>query len=592
MEHAETARLEDWPLRPWLLAALLGSGGLVVNAAMEWDAADQEPWRAALAAFAFFGPLVLAVALDRDRWKAPLVFAGLAGLVMAGIAWRVASAGDRYADEQFWLAAGIVATGLALPLFQAGFHRLRWRTSYRDTHYHVWTDAISAAGSLAFLGLSWLLLALLSELFAAIKITFLRDLMNESWFGWLFSGVAFGAALGTLRNQLKVIGTLQSVVLLVFSLIAVPFALALTVFLFAVLLSGLDVLWDATQSPTPLLLACAAACFVLVNAVARDSDAEASGNRVLRIAGLLLALGILPLAVMAAISTGTRIGQYGLSPERIWGLIAVAVAVAYGVAYFVAPIRGRVSGLMSGWMAGVRSANMHLAVGTCALAFILALPLFDFGAISARNQIARLQAGKVATNRFDFDALRWDFGDAGRKALARLAKSPDARIAGMAKQALAQKQRVYRYDEFADGRPPVTDRFAIYPAGAELPDSLRTAIEYGEICRGEVVCRVYLQLDGKTAAVLSDACVPPKFDADAAVEPDRDCTIRVDPYGLRDGQWQYLEAEPPVPLKSEDERRAANVRERRAIESGDVRVAPSRDRQIYVGEEPSGPRFE
>ncbi|MCR2834833.1 DUF4153 domain-containing protein [Parerythrobacter lacustris] len=592
MEHAETARLEDWPWRPWVLAALLGLAALVVNAAMEWDAADQEPWRAALAAFAFFGSLVLAVTLERDRWKAPLAFAGLAGLVMAGIAWRVASAGDRYAGAEFWLAAGVVATGLALPLFQAGFHRLRWRTSYRDTHYHVWTDAISAAGSLAFLGLSWLLLVLLSELFAAIKITFLRELMDESWFGWLFSGVAFGAALGTLRNQLKVIGTLQSVVLLVFSLIAVPFALALTVFLFAVLLSGIDVLWDATQSPTPLLLSCAAACFVLVNSVARDSDEEASANRVLRIAGLLLALGILPLAVMAAISTGTRIGQYGLSPERIWGLIAVAVAVAYGVAYFVAPIRGRASGWMAGWMQGVRGANMHLAIGTCVLALILALPLFDFGAISARDQIARLQAGKVAADRFDFDALRWDFGDAGRRALARLAKNPDAQVAAMAKAALAQKQRVYRYNNFEDGRPAVTDRFAVYPDGAELPDALRTAIELGEICRGDVVCRVYLQPDGATAAVLSDACVPPKFDADAAVEPGRDCSIRVDPYGLRDGQWQYLEAEPPMPSKSEDEQRAALARERRAIEGGDVRVAPSRERQIYIGEEPSGPRFE
>lgn len=439
--HIPDPALPDWPMRPWVLALLLGIAGLVVNAAMDWGADTQAAWRAALAAFAFFGALVLAFTLEENRLRSPLGFAAICGLVMAGIAWRVARAEDHHADEQFWLAAGVVAMVLALPLFQAGFHRLRWRTSYELAHYHVWTDAISAAGAFAFLGLSWLLLVLMSELFAAIEIDLLRDLIDETWFGWLFSGVAFGAALGTLRNQLKVIGTLQSVVMLVFSLVAVPFAIALIIFLLAVLVSGLDVLWNATQSPTPLLLSCAAACFVLVNAVARNNDAEASANRILRLSGLVLALGILPLSVMAAVSTGTRIAQHGLSPERIWGVIAVAVAVAYGVAYFIAPIRGRIAG----WMERVREANLHLAVGTCVLAFVLALPLFDFGALSARNQIARLESGEVPVERFDFSALRWDFGDAGREALAKLASSGNVEVQTLAQEAQAQETRPYRW---------------------------------------------------------------------------------------------------------------------------------------------------
>ena len=430
----------DWPLRPWLLAALLGIAGLCVHLFSDWNADNMPPWRAALVAAFAFGPLALAFTVDRARWKEPLVFAGLVALVMAGIAWRVTAAGDRYADESFWLAAGLVAITLALPLFQAGFHRLRWRTAYDQTHFHVWTDAISGAGALVFTGVSWLLVVLLAALFSAIDIDIVENVVDEPWFGWTFSGAAFGAALGVLRNQLKVIGTLQSVVMLVFSIIAVPLAAALAIFLLAVLASGIAVLWNATESPTPLLLSVAVVAFVLVNAVIRNADHEVSGNRALRWASLVLALAILPLALLAAISTGTRIAEYGLSPERLWGIVAVAVAVAYGVAYFAAPIRGR----MSGWMERVRSANMHLAVATCVLAFILALPLFDFGAISARNQIARFDAGEVAVDEFDFDALRWDFGDAGREALERLAKSDDAETAELAADALAQEARTYR----------------------------------------------------------------------------------------------------------------------------------------------------
>ncbi|MEC7742187.1 MAG: DUF4153 domain-containing protein [Pseudomonadota bacterium] len=438
----------DWPVRPWMLAALLALAGLAVHFVTDPAGADLVPWRAALAAALMFGPLACAFTLDRARWKEPLVFAGVVALVMAGIAWRATSAGDRHADQAFWVAAGLVAITLALPLFQAGFHRLRWRTAYDRTHFHVWTDAISGAGALVFTGVSWLLLVLLAALFSAIDIDLVEDLIDEGWFGRSFSGAAFGAALGVLRNQLKIIGTLQSVVMLVFSIIAVPLAVALAIFLLAVLASGIAVLWNATESPTPLLLSVAVAGFVLVNAVIRNADHEVSGNRALRWAALVLALAIFPLALLAAISTGTRIAEYGLSPERLWGVVAVAVAVAYGLAYFIAPIRGR----MAGWMERVRSANMHLAVATCVLAFILALPLFDFGAISARNQIARLEAGKVEVDEFDFDALRWDFGDAGREALERLAGSDSAQVADLANSALAQEIRAYRNPEGSDER--------------------------------------------------------------------------------------------------------------------------------------------
>jgi len=443
MTDTDTTRDTDWSLRPWMLALLLGVAGLLIHYASDWQYGSVPPWRAALTGFLFFGPLAFAFTLGRERWRGPLAFALLVGAVMAGIAWRVARAEDHYADEGYWLAAGVVSIALALPLFQARFHRLRWRTSYDDTHFHVWTDAISAGGALAFTGLSFLLANLLAELFAAIEIEFLRELLQEEWFNWTFAGVTFGAALGVLRNQLKVIGTLQSVGMLVLSLIAVPFAGALAIFILAVLVSGLDVLWGATRSPTPLLLSCAAASFVLVNSVVRNGDAEASGSRVLRWAALVLALGILPLSIMAAISTGTRIAEYGLSPERIWGLIAIMVAVAYGVAYFVAPIRGR----MTQWMERVRRANLHLAAGTCVLALFLALPVLDFGAISTRDQIARLESGKVTVETFDFAALRWDFGDAGREALAKLTKHPDKEIAEMARIIRNQESRPYRWAE-------------------------------------------------------------------------------------------------------------------------------------------------
>lgn len=434
----DDASLNEWPSRPWALAPMLGLAAMLVHFAS--DGGEQVPWRMALTAALVFGPLACAVTLSPDRWKSSTLFAGGVAMVMAGIAWRATSAGDRYADEGFWVAAGLLAVTLSVPLFQAGFHRHRWATSYKATHFHVWTDAITAAGALAFVGLSWALIAILAELFSAIRIELLKDLIEEEIFGWVYSGVTFGAALGVLRNQLKIIGTLQNVVLLVLSILAVPLAVALVLFLLAVALSGVDVLWEATRSATPLLLAIAVGCFVLANSVVRDDDEHASHSRVLRVAGFVLALGILPLSVMAALSMGTRIAQHGLSPERLWAIVSIAVAVAYGVAYFVSAIRGWRTLLEGGWREHLRQSNLHLAVLTCGIALVLAMPIFNFGVISAKNQIARLDSGAVSVEDFDFSALRWDFGDAGRDALADLAAREDE-VAKLAAEAQVMESR-------------------------------------------------------------------------------------------------------------------------------------------------------
>jgi hypothetical protein len=91
----------------------------------------------------------------------------------------------------------------------------------------------------------------------------------------------------------------------------------------------------------------------------------------------------------------------------------------------------------------VRRASLHLAVVISAVALFLALPILDFGAISARNQLSRLETGKVSAEDFDYAALRWEFGDAGRRALARLTKSDNAVIAKLAGEARAQTARVW-----------------------------------------------------------------------------------------------------------------------------------------------------
>lgn len=456
--------LEDWTLRPWVLAALIGLAGLLLN--FLFDGNTPSPLYGAGAAFVFFGSLAAAFTIGPKRLIEPAIFALGGGTILAGIAWQVLRMEDASAGGEFAFAAGVFASVIALPLFQADFHRTRLATDYKLTHFHVWTDAISGVGALAFTGLSWLMLLLLDQLLQLVGIEVITQLMRADWFGWTWSGAAFGTALGVLRNNLKIIGSLQNVVLIVLSLLAVPLAAALVVFLIALLASGGQALWDATNSATPVLLTCAVGCFVLGNAIVRDDGDAISRNRLLRVVAMILAAGVLPLALFAAISMGIRIDQHGLSPERIWALVAIIIAVAYGVAYWAGLARGFRSNTPRDWAARLRDANLHLAAATCVIALILALPLFDFGAISARNQVARLEAGRVNVAEFDFSALRWDFGDAGRRALARLAEG-EGEVGRQAREAEAQTEQVWDWQR-EQAREGFSADLIVQPEDAEL----------------------------------------------------------------------------------------------------------------------------
>ena len=342
--------LQDWPLRPWLLAGLGALAGLIVHILL--DTGGNDRLGAALAASVFFSAAAAGFVLRPVRWKEAALFAAGLGLVMGGIAWLTVDIGNRLAGEEYAFAAGVFFSLLAIPLFQADFHRRRWATPYAETHFHVWSDAVSAGGALAFVLLSWLLLWLLQALFSLVGLEFIETLIDTPGFAGFFCGTAFGAALGVLRNQLGVIGTLQRVVMLVFALLAVPFALAIAFFLFVLIATSGNALWEATDSATPVLLACALGCFVLANAVVRDDDSARSDNVAMRTAAFALSACIFPLTVFAAISMGIRIDQHGLSPERLWALVAIVIACAYGLAYWVGLARGR----WSGWSRHLRRA--------------------------------------------------------------------------------------------------------------------------------------------------------------------------------------------------------------------------------------------
>src|SRR3546814_4285280 len=97
-----------------------------------------------------------------------------------------------------------------------------------------------------------------------------------------------------------------------------------------------------------------------------------------------------------ALVTGVQTCALPITPGRMWGAIAVGVALAYGLAGLWAVATKRRT-----FDDRLRPLQQRLAIGLMLLAAFLALPVLDFGAISTRDQLARLESGAVKTEKFE-----------------------------------------------------------------------------------------------------------------------------------------------------------------------------------------------
>ncbi|HEX2762935.1 MAG TPA: DUF4153 domain-containing protein [Allosphingosinicella sp.] len=574
-----------WSLRAFLLLALGTAIGLAIHLLTKgpelWQWTEN-PAKLGAAAFLASGGIVFAFSLERLRWTWAAAFAAFAGLVVGFVTYWNGQPDSWGAGEGWQMFSALLAVAIAVPLFQAARDEGRWNRDYREIHGHAWTNIVLWFAACAFVLLSFLLILLLSELFGLIGIHVLRDLLNERWFGPVLVGGAFGAAVGVLRDRDRILRLLQRVVTSVLSILAPVLALGLVLFVAALPFTSLKPLWEQTSATTPLLLACILGAVALLNAAMGSSPEEESRSHVIRLATAALAAVLLPLAIVAAISTSKRIGQYGLTPDRLWAAVFVGIALVTAAAYLWALIRGR-----RDWAPRLRNANILLAAGICLLALVLALPLVSFGAISTRDQLARLESGRIAPDRFDWAALRFDFGPSGRRAVARLAESSNPVIRDNARAALLAPSR-WEARRNVEQYAEAPRQMRVFPEGGPVPAELRQAVlgrpGHPGACSGKGECFLFWKPGDKSAVVVVDRCgAGPDYCAMVSSVLDLSST------GWVDRQDPDLRLAVP---QDDESRRAELARQRAAVAKGDVEIREVTRRQVFVGGKPEGPEFE
>lgn len=589
----------SWRLRPAILAALGAVAALAVQQLTDHDYGERlSEWRVSLAVGIGVAALAIGLALERVRLAWTLGFALAAGVVAALVNHWSGAAGSNWLFDWRYLSLAI-ALAVALPLFQVARDEGRARWPYAAVHGHAWANALLWFAAWLFTGVAVLLAWLLSALFQLIGLNFLRDLLNEGWFWAVLIGGAFGGALGLLREWDRVLRLLQTVTLAVLGVLAPVLAVGLVVFLLAMPFTGLDVLWK-TRAATATLLAAAAGALLLANAVIGDGPADEARNPVLRWGGMALAACVLPLSALAAVATGLRLGQYGPTPERLWALVFIAIGCAYGLAYLVALVRGR-----TGWAEPARAGNLRLAFGVAAVALVLATPLISFNAIATNAQVARLRSGAVSPDRFDWAALAYDFGASGKRALAELMRSADARVAAKAREVGRSTNRydVVEKTRVATAAEKLSAGLVVLPRRVPLPPGLTAALARNGACDPSEGsgCLLFYQAGATEAFSVGQACLTPYPGRGSNATPVwPSCTVMrltvhtaaadaapVAREAIAVGAWdiEHLGG-------MGDTNDAAGASLRAAVRARAIELRPVQRRQVVVGGVPVGEAFQ
>jgi hypothetical protein len=485
--------------------------------------ATEPLWFAPLLLMSLIGPVVFSSSLGVLNRRQLLVWIPIAAAIMAALGvhdvWRtlgvtapgVVHHNDIPVLSPLLLFFSVAGFFIAQSLVMAAVREQRRIASYAGYFETAWKHFVQLAFSALFVGVVWGVLLLGAELFMLIKLEFLRKLTRESWFVIPVTAFAFSCAMHITDVRPAIVRGIRTLLLVLLSWILPVAVLVIGGFLLSLPFTGFEPLW-ATRRATAVLLGAAAVLVVLINAAYQDGSPDTAVARVVRASARVAAILLAPITLIAIYALALRVGDYGWTTSRIVAAACLVVASCYAAGYARSVLR-------PGWLASVAGTNIATAFVVLALLLLLFSPLADPARLSVWHQVARLESGKVAADKFDFAYLRFDGERYGKAALAQLYASAQGKDAQVIRDRITAARNM-KWRPALDHRLPeesptikLSAKARVWPKGAQLPPSfLKTDLNaspdrttYPSCLRDEGECDlvlVDLSGDGKPEIVM------------------------------------------------------------------------------------------
>lgn len=398
--------------------------------------------------------LVLLVFAQHDMWR------GLhADLLLPR--WRYQSV---WSPSAPLLLYSVVFFFIAHAMVMAGAHEGRRIASYNGYFETAWKLAIQLLFSVFFVGALFLVLWLGAELFMLVKLRFLRELLQQSWFNVPVICTAFSCAMHVTDVRPAIVRGIRTLLLVLLSWILPVAVVLVTGFICTLPFTGLTALWE-TRHATAVLLVAATVLLVLINAAFQNGEAIVALP--LRVGARTAAILILPVIMVGIYALGLRVVQYGWTADRVMAAAYLLVTTCYAVGYLWAAYE------YDTWLQPLTTVNIYTAFLVLAVLLALFTPIADPARIGVQSQMARLAKGKVAAADFDFHYLRYEGGRYGRAALQELTRAtgPDAAVLQAGAKAMLAQDDKDRWKLPVRSTTPasVAENLTVWPAGAQVP---------------------------------------------------------------------------------------------------------------------------
>ena len=428
-------------------------------------------------------PVLLISSLGHLSWRTVMAWMVVAVVVIASLGfydvWRGDTSGMLFSNDDdqarvrlpsrllfiFLVSGFFIAHSLLLSAEQDQRRIGRYATHFETS----WKLIIQLIFSGAFVGVLWGVLWLGASLFMLVKLDFLKELLQKSWFAIPITTFGFTCAMHITDVRPAIVRGIRSLLLVLLSWILPITTLMVVGFLMTLPITGVQPLW-ATRSATAILLGVAAMLVILINSAFQNGEVSTSIARVVRFSARLAALTLLPIVAIAVYALGLRVDEYGWTTDRIIAAACLLVAGSYAFGYAWAAFQ-------STWMRTIAPTNVVSAYLILLVLLALFSPISDPARISVNHQLARLNAGTVAANDFDFEYLRFEGVRYGHEALERLkaeAQGTDAAaIREKAGRALALKHPNRPHQANASAGE-IAANIRVWPKQGRLPESFAT----------------------------------------------------------------------------------------------------------------------
>jgi hypothetical protein len=369
-----------------------------------------------LATVATFLPLLAIIGIGNLRWRSFAIWTAVATSLCAGLAYHAAEQGYWDARWPFWAWTGVCIPWLLFvtnALVTAGDADRRIVATFATYFDVAWKQVTQLALAVVFVGSFWILLWLGAELFRAIRIEAVAELIGKNWFWIPATTTAAAVSLHLTDAQLGLVRAARSLLLNLLAWLMPLLVLIGLAFLAALFFTGLEPLW-ATRVATASLISAATLLILLINSHFQDGESQGGRFGILIYPRFVGALMLVPLVALASYGLGLRIEQHGLTPARVLASAFVVLLACHAVGYAIAAITSGPS------LGGLRATNIVSAFISVAVLITILTPIADPARLSVADQVGRLRAGRVPIDSFDFAFLQRGSGRYGQEGLARL----------------------------------------------------------------------------------------------------------------------------------------------------------------------------